>query len=499
VSSSPAVSAPRFALQRVRALGIGTGLLLLALTPFAGADESAAILADRSAGARAAAKRGAAQARFAKASKARLLSIAERLGRPRAATRFRALSDIRLGGARFVPPLIAGLESPNGYLVRYSIVALSELKNRAATPALLKLFADPRTTPADRFYALAAAACAPLPEQSPRLWTVALGDPVERIRRAAEVALIRLHQEALPGLLAPRCAGEGPQAEQARGFLARLFARQGRQAPGPKALFDWVKSEPAKGLFEAPLVRSIDGDGYLCLTDIEDEAEVRRLGMRVVRFRRALSRWLRPGIRREWTSRLRLFARRRDFDDYGATHEFNFIFFEEFYYSALLREIVSFKVPSPALMQRRLQHETAHDVLESQGIQAPPWLGEGICELFEVSTLKDGSVGRPPLNHQWVRVAQTELKAGRLPSLSALVSLDSKSFYGGASRANYAAAWSFLHFLVRRQGRSGAGVVRRIISSLLAGDKDPAGRVLRASNAPGVLEPLWHRHIRSLR
>lgn len=472
--------------------------------PAAGAaagDEAEALARDRRIGESRLQARIEAGKSLARASDARKRIVLRKLGNPSPGPRYYAFDRIGLAPRAFTGLLTRSLESRNGYLVRYSTLALAEGQDPKAREGLTALFKDERTTEADAFYALGALASIGAPESAPLFRELLLGDGEERLRRAAEVGLMRAEgAKTLAWLASTRAAlakAEDPRTKDLDDRLRRLFRQENARFPASlDEVLAWAGGEPKVLPRSSP--REVLGDGYRVVSDLPDDDQVRRIAMAMVENRQALQRWLAPGRRDEPVTLLRLFASRRDFEHYGATREFNFVYFSEFYYSNLLREIVAFGDGSHARFDRRIKHETCHDVLEYVAGTLPPWVSEGLCELAEVTPVVDGRLDRPPVNREWLRILAKALDAGTLPAIAALIDMSPGEFYGSDSQIHYAAAWSFCHFLVTRRGEKGLRLLRSVLEAVQSGGAGKAAEPLRGAFTPKALEGPWRAHVGAL-
>ncbi|MBI3722527.1 hypothetical protein HY251_01010, partial [bacterium] len=176
-------------------------------------------------------------------------------------------------------------------------------------------------------------------------------------------------------------------------------------------------------------------------------------------------------------------------------HDYNFQFFNEFYYSFLLREVVAFDVPGDeSLLLRRLHHEVTHDFFERTCGMPPVWFNEGAAEVFEAARLDARGTLVLERNPEWDPRLQEELKEGGLPSLRELLAASPERFYGEDAPRVYAAAWSFMDLLLRNKGEAGEKLVRRIFTAV---------RERRAVSVPQIvetslpdLESEWHERVR---
>lgn len=421
---------------------------------------------------------------WSRASEGRRRSALKDLGSLKDQRRRRALDAIAAGGPAFTPLLTEALSSRNGYQVRYALAALGGLRDPAAAPALRAFLKRDDITPADRFYALGALAPIAPAAAADELWPLALGqDP--RLARAAERALIQALGSGYGAALLERRAAAPQAVDQA---LTRYAAQEG--AAGEAA--GWARSATPS---PPPELRVIYGQGYRCFTDLEEE-EARRLAIDLVRARDALQLWLAPRDRSRLVTTLRLFRQRRDFERYGAAREYNFIHFSGYYYSSLLREVVAFRRPRAAQQARGLRHEAGHDAIEQLIGRPPPWFGEGLSEMLELGSLKEGET--PPVNSEWLPILRGALADQSLPKLDELLALTNADYYADDSQRRYAASWSFCHFLIAVHGKRGLGLLRKVFRKAAAGP-EKALDAFRGWASPDKLTPGWIAHIKSLR
>ncbi|MDF1665141.1 MAG: DUF1570 domain-containing protein, partial [Planctomycetota bacterium] len=391
------------------------------------------------------------------------------------------------------PILKKSLQSRNGYEVRYAILALGEIGDPRSVKSLTGLFEDKRATGPDRFYAMGVLASIASKESESFFWEQVFDHSEERVRRAAEVGLQRILG---PSFLA-KMAKKGQGKDQLQAILARLYKESTGQALTDSAkLLAWAQALQEKKVVK-PL-RRVYGEGYVCITDIDDEAKVREPLRKLAKFRSALARWLEPTRKRDWVTTVRLYGDRGRFNRYGATREFNFIYFTEFYYSSLLREVVAFRGEQEDLLTRRLQHELGHDVLENVVGPVPPWYAEGLCEVYEVGELVEGRLGLPPVNKNWLYRLRLAVQEDKLPGLDDLLAMDSATFYGSDSQLHYAAAWSFCHYLIVKRGLKGVTLLRKVLSTVKDYGPEKAIKAFKGINATLILEKEWRAYVGEL-
>lgn len=404
--------------------------------------------------------------------------------------RLRTIRYFSLIGAKATPILEKSLQSRNGYEVRHAILALGEIGDPRSAKALTSFFQDSRSTAPDRFYAMGALASLGHKENEGFFWEQLFNHKEARVQRAAEVGLRRI----LGADFLPKLAEKGKGKASLQGTLSRLHrVATGQSEDNLEKLVAWAAG-PHKAPASRPL-RRIYGEGYVCLTDIKDEAKVRKPLRKLAKFRSALARWLQPTRKKDWVTTVRLYSSRDPFDQYGATREFNFIYFTEFYYSSLLREIVAFRGEQEQLLTRRLQHEVGHDVLENIVGPVPPWYAEGICETFEVGKIEDGRLATPPINKSWLYQLRIASEAGTLPKLDELLAMDSATFYGSDSSLHYAAAWSFCHFLIVKRGVRGVTLLRKVLSTVKDYGPEKVAKAFKGINATIILEKEWRAYV----
>jgi hypothetical protein len=431
--------------------------------------------------------------RLGQVSLSKIKSIIRQLKSWRSTDRLFAVEQLAIIGPRAVPLITKCLSSRNGYEVRFAVMALGRIRSSGSVAALIKLFNDKRCAEPDRYYAIGVIASIGTKESREFLWKHVFDHPQERVRRAAEVGLRRISASGYLAALTQALKTH----EKALPALARLYKElTGRAEADKRKLIAWGKSQPT--LTRSDDLHRVYGKGYVCLTDIKDEALIRGPLQRLVAFRSALVRWLQPGRRAQWTSQIRLYSDRSGFDQYGATHEFNFIYFTEFYYSGLLQEIVAFRGQQEELLGRRLQHEIGHDVFDHLVGDVPPWFAEGLCESFEVVQVKDERLQAPPINRDWIYTLGLAAKEDKIPKLQDLLDMDGAIFYGADSSYNYAAAWSFCHFLIVKRGQSGKKLLRKVLEAVKDYGLKKATRSFKGSNDVRILEKEWHAYIEGL-
>ena len=468
---------------------------------------------------------------LSKPNAARLRRDARLLGSLRNAERLPALERLAASGPASLETLVECLSSRNGYQVRYGILALERLGMSEAVEPLMTLVRDPRTTDPDRFYAVGALANL----DDPRALDLLLGrlnDSVEAVSLAAEVGVRRLGGRlALPHLLAGLDSESDHRREVSRRVLHRM--RHDAQAwqqqesdlgtgPGPggatptpadsgqapgeesdnsrlaaffRALDAKVPLAPA-----APALVAYPTRRFRVISDLPEAAAL-PLGQVAAEFRTVVAGWLKVDAASLAPVVIRAFSSREDFLDYGASHDFNFRHFSEYYYSFLLREVVIHELPDPVLRNRRLRHEIVHDLIEQVCGPTPPWLHEGLAECFEGVTNLEGSPLTPGPNHEWTTLAGTTLDEGGAAAIAELLELDGEEFYGAGQARHYALAWALTHTLAAGPaGKAGPQLLRRAVTALHAGrGHEEVTRLFRGDLSPERCAALIREHLQNLR
>lgn len=431
--------------------------------------------------------------KFKAYSSSKIKGLIPKLKSWRPKDRLRAIRHLSMVGPKATPILKKSLQSRNGYEVRYAILSLGEIRDPRSVKALTGFFEDKRSTAPDRFYALGVLASIASKESEGLFWRLVFDHSEERVRRAAEVGL----QQILGAKFLPKLAEHGKGKKSLGEMLERHFKEShGTTETDLGKLLQWAKGAQKKQV-ETPL-RRVYGEGYVCITDIEDEAKIRGPLKKLAKFRSALARWLEPTRKRDWVTTVRLYKDRDRFNKYGATREFNFIYFTEFYYSSLLREMVAFRGEQEELLTRRLQHEVGHDVLENTVGVVPPWFAEGLCETFEVGMIEDGRLALPPINKSWLYQLRLAVQGDTLPKLNDLLAMDGATFYGSDSKLHYAAAWSFCHFLIVKRGLKGVTLLRKVFSTVKDYGPEKAIKAFKGINATIILEKEWRAYVGDL-
>ena len=133
-----------------------------------------------------------------------------------------------------------------------------------------------------------------------------------------------------------------------------------------------------------------------------------------------------------------------------------------------------------------LRHETAHALLHGELPDVPLWLDEGLAEYYEVTA--DRRVHGNP----YLSTTKWEAWLLRVPSLGKLESLQDVS---RMSRADYRAAWSWVHFMLH-----GPQDAQRVLAEYLADMREhrvPGNFNDRLHAALPDLEKQYLKHFRS--
>ncbi len=461
-----------------------------------------------------------------KATGSRIRREIKGIGSLDSGTRLEAVDELVQMGDRVLPYLYDCLTSPNGYQARYAVITLCRMRARASAAPLSDRLQGGRVTEAGRFYTTGALGHIASPDSLDTALDL-LGDESAPVRLAAAVAVRRCGaRAALPKLLDGMALG-GVRGEACRAVLERLRAdaraglRAGGAAPpgggaggaGGSApgvdrkaadaeLRAFFESLDAKVELDAPMPELIEipAKRFVLHTDVP-EAEALAIGRDISDFRESLARFLEIKDGDVGATVVKLFAEKKDFDDYGATHDYNFRFFSEYYYSFLLREVVAFDDTDTRLRTRRLRHETVHDFVERSCGTAPPWLHEGLAECLEAAT-EDGEHGLDPKepNQEWFSLAETAIASGSV-RIEDLIAMEGAIYYGGDQSTHYAVSWALVHALLAGpRGDEGREKFLEIIKALRAGrGPEKAMKVLSGTWSARRLTDLVKQHLAELR
>jgi tetratricopeptide (TPR) repeat protein len=132
------------------------------------------------------------------------------------------------------------------------------------------------------------------------------------------------------------------------------------------------------------------------------------------------------------------------------------------YYHPYFRELLLFESLDREHTLRVLYHEGFHQFLHRILPRPPYWFNEGVAEFFGASRVESGRVVATGLVQEG-RLRDVKMLLGtpllkRLPDL--LKAASRRDFYGGNPSANYAQAWSAIHFLFNGQGGKYASILR---------------------------------------
>lgn len=135
-----------------------------------------------------------------------------------------------------------------------------------------------------------------------------------------------------------------------------------------------------------------------------------------------------------------------------------------------------------------LRHEVTHGYLQAMVPQLPLWLDEGLAEYFEMPCHAQG-INREHLG--WLRAQLA--RDGWRPNLARLEQLPPQS---DLTRADYAEAWAWVHFLMQ-SGPQRLALLQEFLRSLTSGGTaEPlSARLRRSLDSPEVV---LCQHLRTL-
>jgi hypothetical protein len=140
-------------------------------------------------------------------------------------------------------------------------------------------------------------------------------------------------------------------------------------------------------------------------------------------------------------------------------------------YSPVLKQLLIWNLPQRDEMMRTVRHEALHQYMDELGLDAPPWLQEGLGEYFGLAEVARGQVVAGQANARHVAALLSEGAA--LAPLAEFLHVAPADFYADAG-LSYARAWALVHYL-----QHGGKRVRQIYERLLA--ELAAGRPARAA------------------
>jgi hypothetical protein len=145
---------------------------------------------------------------------------------------------------------------------------------------------------------------------------------------------------------------------------------------------------------------------------------------------------------------VRVFGSEASFDGYAK--KFNREGSRRSFYSPGSREAVVFGTQWTEDTLGVLRHEVSHAIVDMELRSAPPWIHEGLAEMFESSSAQRGRLSISP-NRDWAGTMKLKLRDGSLDSWGSYVDIPYVLWQrGGADveRTYYMIAWSMMSFLV---------------------------------------------------
>jgi tetratricopeptide (TPR) repeat protein len=171
------------------------------------------------------------------------------------------------------------------------------------------------------------------------------------------------------------------------------------------------------------------------------------------------------------------------------------------YYHPLYRELLIFEGLDKELTHRVLYHEGFHQFLHQFMATPPYWFNEGVAEFFGATRIANGRVVATGLIQEGrLRTAKAILGTKYCKSFSDLLKSSSRrSFYGGYVAANYAQAWTVIHFFFGHQNGRYAPLLRNYYKALRDGRKaDDAYKDAFGRANMLVMEKEWQDYVRNL-
>jgi tetratricopeptide (TPR) repeat protein len=171
------------------------------------------------------------------------------------------------------------------------------------------------------------------------------------------------------------------------------------------------------------------------------------------------------------------------------------------YYHPHYRELLIFEGMDKELTLRVLYHEGFHQFLHQFLPHPPYWFNEGVAEFFGASRVEGGTVVATGLVQEGrLRNVQALLGSNILKRFSDLLkSSERKDFYSGYVGANYAQAWSIVHFFFNYDGGKYAPLLREYYKVIRdGGEAKTAYEAAFGKVNLSAMEKEWQEYVKKL-
>jgi hypothetical protein len=177
-------------------------------------------------------------------------------------------------------------------------------------------------------------------------------------------------------------------------------------------------------------------------------ADEKRIRQEVELIYRRYVEWFKWNPRPPRPVTVRVFGSETSFDAFAK--KFNREGSRRSFYSPISREAVVFGTQWTEDTLGVLRHEVSHAIVDMELRSAPPWIHEGLAEMFESSGAQRGRLSISP-NRDWAGTMKLKLREGSLEPWGSYVDIPYTLWQrGGADveRTYYMIAWSMMSFLV---------------------------------------------------
>ncbi len=171
------------------------------------------------------------------------------------------------------------------------------------------------------------------------------------------------------------------------------------------------------------------------------------------------------------------------------------------YYHPHYKELLIFEGLDKELTLRVLYHEGFHQFLHQFLHQPPYWFNEGVAEFFGATRIENGRVVATGLVQEGrLQTIKSILGTKYVKSFSDLLKSSArKDFYGGYVAANYAQAWSVVHFFFGHEGGKYAPMLRDYYKGVRdGGSAEQAYETAFGKANLGVMDREWQEYVKKL-
>jgi hypothetical protein len=201
------------------------------------------------------------------------------------------------------------------------------------------------------------------------------------------------------------------------------------------------------------------------LIDYQLDAAARKtIKTQVKTIYQAYHRWFGWDAQPDRPVTIKIFGDFNAFEDYQKGESYAHVTSRS-HYSSRRREVVMLGTEFTTATLQVLYHEVSHAIIHMEMMAIPKWINEGLAEVFETITSRNGRIG-VGVNKAWVEIIQHKLREGSLDSFKDYISIANRQWNSESARVErsyYIVAWSMMRFLL--SSPQGADSLQQVITA----------------------------------